>query len=73
MTQRITVRFSEHDRYDIMRDADVKLFVATTNNGSFFHEFPVDGARSIREKRQQFKAACVEAIQRGEAPREITV
>lgn len=66
---RITVRFSEHDRYDIAIDADVKTFVATTTNGSYWTEFPADGPRTIREKRQQFKTACVEAIQRGEAPR----
>lgn len=67
----ITVRFSEHDRYDIMKDAEVKMFMATTTKGSYFAEFVTNGPQSIRDMKKRFKERTIEAIQRGEAPREI--
>lgn len=67
MTNRVIVRFSEIDRYDIFQDADVTMFLATTEKGSYYHEFASEGV-SIRDKREKFKAACIEAIQRGQYP-----
>lgn len=69
----ITVRFSQRERYDINTDADVVTFMATTDKGSYYSEFPMNGAASVRSNKEKFKALAVEAIQRGENPREIVL
>ena len=67
----IVVRFSQRETYDINRDADVVLFMATTDKGSYYADFVNDGARSIRMNREKFKALAVQAIERGENPRKL--
>lgn len=68
----IIVRFNQlGPSYDINLDADTVTFMATTDRGSYWTTFVADGARSVREIKARFKERCIEAIQRGETPREI--
>lgn len=67
----ITVRFSEQQSYDINRDCDVVRFMATMSSGSYWSDVPLEGPRSLRRDRQEFKETVVELIQAGQPPCEI--
>ena len=67
----VTVRFSEHTRYDIQRDAEVVMMMATTNGGSYWTEIPVDNGRLMRARRHAFKDGVVDCIRRGQPPCEL--
>lgn len=67
----ITVRFSETERYDINQDTDVVRFMATTNQGSYWAEVPVEGPRGLRRDREKFKTLSVEYIRAGALPCQI--
>jgi hypothetical protein len=68
----VTVRFHEHERYDITTDQRVITFIATTDRGSYFCEMVVDGPKSIRDARREFKDAALDLIQSGDDPCELT-
>lgn len=70
---KIAVRFQESTRYDIQRDANVVRMMATLSNGTFYTDVELSDGKSLRESRQAFKAAVVDAIGNGENPREITL
>ena len=67
----VTVRFSEHSRYDIARDAEVVMMMATTDRGSYWAEVPHEEGRGMRARRAAFKEGVVECIERGEPPCEL--
>jgi hypothetical protein len=67
----IYVRFSEMERYDPRRDAEVIRFMATTNFGSYHTEVVIEGPRSVRRNRQAFKDKVEEYIRAGARPCEI--
>ena len=71
MAGSITVRFSEHERYDINTDQEVVCFMDTTPLGSYHAQVPVEGAGTVREKRRMFKDRAVDCIQQGILPCEI--
>lgn len=64
----VAVRFSEHTRYDIQRDAEVVLMMASTNQGSYWTEIPLGSGRSMRMRRNEFKEGVVECIRKGQPP-----
>jgi hypothetical protein len=68
----VTVRFHEHENYDVNRDERVIIFIATTDKGSYFCEVVDNGAKSIREARKEFKDAAIDLIQSGQPPCELT-
>lgn len=65
------VRFIERTMYDINRDGDVHMFMATLSNGSFYSYVPDEGVISLRDKRNEFKAKVIQAIQAGDKPGEL--
>ena len=67
----VTVRFSEVERYDINIDREVIMFMATTDRGSYFIEVPIEGAKSVRENRHDFKEIVMECIEEGIEPCEV--
>ncbi len=69
----VTVRFHEHERYDITTDERLIIFIATTDLGSYFMEVADNGAHSIREARKEFKDAAINLIESGEPPCELTL
>jgi hypothetical protein len=71
MSDPITVRFSESERYDINIDAEVVRMMATTSRGSYHAEVVLDTTGTMREARRQFKDRVVDRIQQGIAPCEI--
>ena len=72
MDGHVTVRFQEFERYDIECDAMVITFMATTNLGSYWCETELGGAKSLRERRNEFKEAAIDMIQREVAPCELS-
>lgn len=64
----ITVRFSEQERYDIHSDQDVVRFMATTNQGSYWADVPIEGPRGLRRDRDRFKELAVQYIRAGSLP-----
>jgi len=67
----VMVRFSEHLRYDINRDGDVVLMMATTDHGSYWMEAPAAGPVGMRQLRQDFKDGVVDCINKGQPPCEL--
>lgn len=67
----ITVRYSEFQRYDISKDAEVIRFMATTVNGSYWAEVPIDGSSGMRRDREAFKSKVVELVRQGLYPCEV--
>lgn len=68
---RVIVRFSQREEYDIFEDAEAVMFMGTTDKGSYFHRFHPDKAATIRDRRKAFREACIQKIQRGDVPGEI--
>lgn len=68
MTQPLSVRFMESERYDITIDSEVIRFMAITNNGSYTAEVPVYGPSSVRKYRQEFKDWVIECMTKGIPP-----
>lgn len=73
MAQRVIVRFSECEGYDINRDAMTCRFMATTAHGSFWTEVEVEGPRGLRNDRQAFKDQVVELIRAGADPQYVAL
>ena len=71
MSAPIIVRFTEHQAYDITHDAEVCRFMATTSSGSYWADVFVEGPRSLRADREEFKSTVVELIQAGSPPQYI--
>lgn len=71
MPQPITVRFSEHQSYDIVRDCFMVRMMATTAQGTYYADTPLEGAKSLRERRSEFKDAVVDMIQQDKPPCEL--
>lgn len=69
----ITVRFQEEQHYDIQQDCEVVRFMATTNQGSYWTEIPLEGPRSLRRDRERFKELAVQHIQAGSLPAYIEI
>ena len=67
----LVVRFQETERYDITRDAEVVMFLGTTNYGSFYAEVAKDGAKTLRAKRELFKERTLAMMQAGADPCEV--
>jgi len=68
MAPRIAVRFLETQWYDINVDEEVVRFMATTTSGSFWAEVSVEGPRSLRKDREEFKVTVVDLIRAGQPP-----
>lgn len=68
MARNIIVRFSERQAYDAMVDAEVVRFMATTSSGSFWSDVVLEGPRSLRRDRQEFKETVVDLISAGQPP-----
>lgn len=68
---RVLMRFSEVERYDIKRDAQVVRFMATSDKGTYHAEVEIEGPRSLRRDRQAFKEKVVEYIRAGANPCEV--
>jgi hypothetical protein len=68
MAPRVIVRFSETQGYDINYDEEVVRFMATTSSGSFWSDVFVEGPRSLRKDREEFKTTVVDLIRAGQPP-----
>ncbi len=73
MTETLTVRFLEYERYDIERDSQVVRFMAMTNDGSYTSEVPVVSPKDIRESREAFKQYVLQAMALGQPPHEVYI
>ena len=71
MAQRLIVRFTEHQSYDINLDCDVVRFMAMTSSGSYWADVALEGPRLLRKDREAFKETVVDLIQAGQPPCEI--
>lgn len=69
--QPLVVRFQEAERYDITRDAEVVMFLGTTNFGSFYAEVEKEGAKTLRAKRDLFRERTLQLMQAGSNPCEV--
>ena len=67
MTERITVRFEEFERYDPQTDTECVRFMAITNLGTYHAEVPLHGPRSKRRDR------AIECIRAGMLPSELNI
>jgi len=67
----IQARYSEHRRYDINRDCDTVVMMATTERGSYWTEVVEEAASKLRAQREQFKQFAIECIQKNVDPGEI--
>lgn len=67
------VRYSEVQRYDPLKDAEVVRLVATTEKGSFHIEVALDGPGALRRDRTAFKERVVEYIREGANPCEVSL
>ena len=70
---RVVVRYSEFERYDIQRDAEVVRFMATTDGGSYWAEVPSANYAAVRRDRAAFKERVTEFIQAGVYPKEVAL
>ena len=70
---KIFVRFSETERYDPLKDAEVIVFMATTERGSYHAEVKTEGAKSLRLNRQAFMDRVTELIQAKTPPWEVAL
>lgn len=70
---KVNVRFSETERYDPLKDAEVVRFMATTEKGSYHAEVSIEGPRGLRRDRQAFKDRVVQYIQAGANPCEVSL
>lgn len=68
MAGNIIVRFTERQAYDPMVDAEVVRFMATTSSGSYWSDVVLEGPRSLRRDRQEFKETVVDLIEAGQPP-----
>lgn len=73
ISQRVTVRFEEFERYDPMSDRSVIRFMAITNFGTYHAEVPMYEGRSKRVNRERFKQRAIQMIQDGIDPHEISM
>lgn len=65
------VRFTEAQRYDIRQDAEVTLFMASTDHGSYHMERQCATSRVLRDTRNAFKERVMDLMQAGKAPCEV--
>ena len=68
MARQLIVRFNEHQYYDVNVDCEVVRFMATTSSGSFWSEIELEGPRSLRRDRDEFKQSVIELMQAGQPP-----
>ena len=68
MAGRVIVRFLESQSYDINLDAEVVRLMAMTSSGSYWTDVTLEGPRSLRRDRQEFKETVVDLIQAGQPP-----
>ena len=73
MTERITVRFEEFERYDPQTDTECVRFMAITNLGTYHAEVPLHGPRSKRRDRERFRDRAIECIRAGMLPSELNI
>jgi hypothetical protein len=70
----LRVRFCEQSRYDPCVDAHVVRFMAITGTGTYNGETATHGsARTLREKRKEFKEYVIECMQNNIAPHEVEI
>ena len=62
------IRYYEHSRYDVSRDAQVVRMMATGNRGTWWGEVEETAGTSMREKRTFFKRFVQQAVKRGHVP-----
>lgn len=68
---RFVVRYSEFERYDITKDAEMVRLMATTDKGSYWAEVRADIPGNLRRDKQAFKELVVEYIRTGRHPCEV--
>jgi len=68
MAGQLIVRFTEHQSYDINIDAEVVRFMATMSSGSFWSDVVLEGPRSLRRDREEFKTTVIDLLQAGQHP-----
>ena len=68
MARNVIVRFTETQAYDAFVDAEDVRFMATTSSGSYWSDVVLEGPRSLRRDRQEFKDTVVDLITAGQPP-----
>jgi hypothetical protein len=72
MDEVLTVRFSERQEYDINRDAETVMFMATTGLGTYFGTAEYQ-PRKLNEFRKAFKEYVLQAMAIGTLPHEVDI
>lgn len=62
------VSFTEWQYYDIMRDAEVVRFNATTEQGTWTAETAFQSGKDLKARRDAFKQYVAQSIQQGDEP-----
>ena len=70
MTETLTVRFCEHQRYDITLDEERVLLMAITPTGTFSADVPADPKR-LRSSRKAFEDYVFQSMALHHAPHEV--
>ena len=75
MSEPITLRFDEFQRYDIQHDAEVVTFMAITNVGTYNGTVQVteNEPGKLRAFREQFKTYVFQCIENGVPPHEASM
>ena len=74
MDEVLRVRFCEQSRYDPCVDAQVVRFMAITGTGTYNGEFATgSSARTLLEKRKEFKDYVIQCMQDGITPHEVEI
>ena len=71
VTQTLSVRFQEWERYDIERDCQVVQFQCVTDVGTWAADYPVISERELRVKRKAFETTVLGMMANGTQPHEV--
>jgi len=73
MTETLTVRFVEYERYSIELDCREMTYMAMTDVGSYFCHMPYETPKDIREGRKAFQDHVLACMAEGIPPKEVFI
>ena len=72
MSDKLTVRFQEYERYDIKCDQEMVTLMAVTPRGSFIAEVAAEPRKKLRERRKEFQEYVIDEMVLGHDPHEVS-
>lgn len=73
MTETFTARFEEYEYYDPLSDSESVRLMCITNIGTWYADVAIEGAKTLRAKREAFKQYVFSALSSGSIPGEVRI